>query len=105
MTLTGLVESEDCELANAAFDLIQAIPHVRAYGTIEDTYMRLVREAVQIDRHGGNWPKILRTMALPLDDNIFVQRTSHMISKGATILTKHLAPRMQMIAMYPQLRA
>jgi hypothetical protein len=106
LRLTNLTNSEDVEVAMAAFDLIYAIPQVRGYGTIEETYMRLIREARRIDTvEAGNWPKILRTMALPLDDNIFIQRTSHMISKGAALLTKHLTPRMEMIAMYPQLRA
>jgi hypothetical protein len=54
LKLTDLTNSEDCEVAMAAFDLIYAIPQVRGYGTIEETYMRLIREARQIDLHGGN---------------------------------------------------
>jgi hypothetical protein len=54
LRLTNLTNSDDCEVAMAAFDLIYAIPQVRGYGTIEETYMRLIREARQIDLHGGN---------------------------------------------------
>jgi hypothetical protein len=105
MKLTALVESPNLDVANSCFDLIQAIPHIRGYGTVEETYMRLVREARRIDTvDAGNWPKLLRTMALPLDDRIFVQRTSHLIAKGAMLVAKHLIPRFEMIRMYPQLR-
>jgi hypothetical protein len=103
MRLTGLFDSPNRALAEACMDLIQAIPQIRGYGTVEETYMSLLREARQIDIHGGNWPKILRTMALPLDDRIFVQRTSHMISKGAMLVSKQLVPRLEMIRMYPGL--
>lgn len=104
MRLTELMNHEDPDVANAIIDLIPTIPQVRGYGTVEETYMSLIREATLIDRTGRNWPKIMRTMALPLDDKIFVLRTSHMISKGAALLSKHLTPRMVMISQYPMLR-
>jgi hypothetical protein len=104
MTLTGLVESPNLELAGACCDLIYAIPQIRGYGTIEETYLNLLAQARRIDTvEQGNWPKILRTMALPLDDRIFCQRTSHMISKGAALVAKQLIPRLEMIQMYPSL--
>lgn len=104
MRVTGLVESPDRALAEACMDLIYAIPHIGGYGTIEDTYVRLLSQARQIDTQGGgNWPKILRTMALPLDDKIFVTRTSHLISKGAALVSKQLVPRLELIAQFPQL--
>jgi hypothetical protein len=54
LKLTDLTNSDDSEVAGAAFDLIYAIPQVRGYGTVEETYMKLLREARQIDIHGGN---------------------------------------------------
>lgn len=54
LRLTDLTNSDDCEVASAAFDLIYALPQVRGYGTVEETYMRLIREARHIDTHGGN---------------------------------------------------
>jgi len=49
MILTGYVESSNIPLANKCFDLIQAIPQVRGYGTVEETYINLLREARLID--------------------------------------------------------
>jgi len=103
--LTGLCNDVDCELIEEIFELIQSIPQLRGYGTVEETYMNLVKQAKRIDTvEQGNWPKILRTMALPLDDRIFVQRTSHLIAKGAMLVSKQMLPRFEMLLMYPGLR-
>lgn len=85
-------------------DLIPALPQVQAYGLIEEQYVTLLKTAKHIDTvEGGRWPEILRTLALPLDDTIFVERKSRLITKGSMLVSSRLKPRLEMIAAYPTL--
>jgi hypothetical protein len=85
-------------------DLVQALPQPPAYGLVEEMYVNLLKRARRIDTvEGGNWPILLRTIALPLDDTIFVERTSRLIVKGSMLVSKHLKERLEMIDMYPSL--
>lgn len=62
MILTGLDE-ERCALG---FELIYALPHLNAYGQIEQMYIDLSKTARKISTTGGgDWPLLLKTMALP----------------------------------------
>lgn len=85
-------------------DLVQAIPHIQSYGLVEEQYLSLLKTARRIDTvEGGRWPEILRTVALPLDDTIFVERTSRLVVKGSMLVSRYLKDRLEQIAAYPTL--
>lgn len=104
MRVTSLFDHPDPMVASSCMDLVTAIPQIQAYGLVEEQYMSLLRTAKRIDTvEGGRWPEILRTLALPLDDRIFVERKSRLITKGSMLISSRLKPRLEMIAAYPQL--
>lgn len=85
-------------------DLVQAIPHIQSYGLVEEQYMNLLSTAKRIDTvERGRWPEILRTLALPLDDTIFVERSSRLLVKGSMLVSSHLKSRLEAINAYPTL--
>jgi len=89
--LTGV---EEPTLSEHLLNVIIMIPHLAVYGQIEEAYLNVSKEAFRIDTvGGGDWPLLLRTMALPLDDRVFVQRQSHLISKASAIMGEHLRKR------------
>jgi len=70
------------------------LPILQAYGQVEQTFLDLKKEAFRISTTGGgDWPLLLKTMALPLDDRIFVERQSHLIVKASAIIGKKLRER------------
>jgi hypothetical protein len=42
---------------------------------------------------------LLRTLALPLDDRVYVERQSHLISRASAIIGMKIKERLEMIAM------
>lgn len=91
--------NEDVEAYGSSDEFISYIPHLSVYGQICESYQRVSREAFRIDTTGGgDWPILLKTMALPLDDRIFTQRSSHLISKASSIIGKHLRTRFEFLA-------
>jgi len=100
--LTGFIEDE--EIGEIAIDCITRVPHLAVYGLIEEAYLAINKEArryTHID--GGEWPMLLRTMALPLDDRVFVQRQSHLVSRASAIIGKILRHRFKILEIYPDL--
>jgi len=92
---TGFSSEED---QNLGFMLIYALPHLGAYGLIEEMFINMKKEARRIDTTGGgDWPLLLKTMALPLDDQIFVQRTSHLIARSSAVMATKVKERFEMI--------
>jgi hypothetical protein len=88
----------------SVLDLIPALPILFTYGLIEEMYMDLKKAAIRIDRdQGGEWPLLMKCIALPLDDRIFVERTNRLIPKAATKLSKVLSERISMIRSYPEM--
>lgn len=93
---TGFEDPVDCELG---FQLIYALPLLGAYALIEEMFMNMKREARRIDTvAGGDWPLLMKTMALPLDDKIFVRRQSHLIAQASAIVGKKVVERLQFLS-------
>jgi len=104
MRITALFDHPDPEVSSTCYDLVQALPQPPAYGLVEEMYLDMTKLAFRIDtKEGGQWPLILKTLALPLDDTIFVERTSRLISKGSMLVSRHLKDRLEQIAAYPSL--
>jgi hypothetical protein len=60
-----------------------------------------MEEARVIDTlKGGDWPLLMRSVALPLDDRMFFERSKHKEILGASILGKKLIERLDLIHMY-----
>lgn len=100
--LGGLAETLVCHFTSfeseedqsLGFSLIYALPHLGAYALVEEMFIKLKKEAISIDRDNrGDWPLILKTMALPLDDTIFIQRSSHLIARGGHLISKRITDR------------
>jgi hypothetical protein len=80
-------------------DIIPMVPHLAVYGQIEEAYQNVMKEAYRIDTVGqGDWPLIMRTIALPLDDRVFVQRQAHLVSRASAIFGDHLRARLEFLA-------
>lgn len=77
--------------------LIYAFPLLGCYGLVEEMFMKLKREALRIDRSGGDWSIVLRTLALPLDDRILTERPSHQLARVSAVLGKHVKERLEFI--------
>jgi len=96
--LGKLAESLVCELtsieypevvASHAFDIPSYIPILNVYGQIEEEYMKVSKEAYLIDTvKKGEWPISMRTLALPVSDQVFSERTSHTVIRMGAILGK-----------------
>lgn len=100
--LTGLDHSETEE---QLCDNPSWIPLLQAYGLVEQSYMDITKEAFRIDTvGGGDWPLYLRAMALPLDDRVFVERTSHLISRASALLGQKTLDRFKMFLEIPYIR-
>lgn len=82
------------------------VPQLYCYGLVEESFLDLSREAYRIDTVGkGDWPLLLKTMALPLDDRIFVQRTSHLIVRASALIGEKILERFKVILQfYPHYR-
>lgn len=94
-TFTGF---EEPDLLDLGLKAIYALPLLGAYALIEEMFMNLKREAFRIDTTGGgDWPMLMRTMALPWDDRIFTQRSSHLIAKASAVLGKKVKERLELI--------
>jgi hypothetical protein len=75
---------------------IEANPILGAYALIEEMFLNLKREAVRIDTtNGGDWPKLMKTLALPLDDTIFVKRQAHIVAQTSFVVGKKLIERLK----------
>jgi len=94
-----LTSFEDEALSAKLIDVISKIPHLYCYGLIEETYTNINKQARRIDTiGGGDWPLLMKTMALPLDDRVFVQRQSHLISRASAMIGKAIHQRMEVLA-------
>jgi hypothetical protein len=81
--LTGV---EDLSI-EAAANLPSCIPLLNVFGQISEKYQELEKQAYLIDTIGkGEWPMHLRTLALPISDEVFSERASHTIIRVGAIL-------------------
>jgi len=85
-------------------ELILSFPHLAVYGQVERLYLHMKREARMVDTvNQGDWPFMLRSMTLPMSDEIFIMRTSHLIPYSSSIMSRLLLERLQILVQYPQL--
>jgi len=99
--LIGLTGCEPSESEILLWENPHFIPILQAYGQVEEAYMKLSKEAFRIDTEGGgDWPLLLKAMALPLDDTIFVERSAHLISRASALLGKKVLERFELILTY-----
>lgn len=93
--VTGIEERSDI---GPIADLPESIPILNNYGQMEEKFLKMGREAYLIDTIGnGEWPMHLRTIALPKSDSIFVERSSHTISRVASTLGDKLVATLKML--------
>lgn len=103
MHFTGFEKVEDSELG---FLIIDALPHLQAYGLIEEMYTDMKREALRIDRDlSGDWPLVLRSMTLPLDDRVLYMKRTHRDALASSIFGRKLLDRFKILEQYPQMLA
>jgi len=96
MLLTGLDE----ERQMIGLCSVHALPHLGVYGQIEEVFMKMKKEALRIDRDGGTWTYLLRSMALPLDDTLFTERSSRLIVRAGCMLIPKLKTKIAELTMY-----
>jgi hypothetical protein len=90
------------------FELIQSLPLLNVYGRIEEMYLKLSREAFEIDAfRGGDWPLLLRAMTIPVSDEIFSVRNFDVLPMASANLSKRIFDKMeefrQIKKLYPNL--
>lgn len=91
--LTGMEDNP------SVFELIQAHPTLQAHGLVEEMYKDLKRGALRIDQSDkGNWPLLLRALTIPLTDQVYYKRSSHMIPKASSKLGRLLLQRLEMLS-------
>jgi len=96
LAITGV---EEPTMLEHLISITHMVPHLAVYGLIEESYINISKEAFRIDTvGGGDWPLLLVTIALPLDDRVFVQRQSHLVSKASAIMGEHLKKRFSFLA-------
>jgi len=87
MFLTGLDE----ERMAIGVSSIQYIPFLSVVGQIEEMFIKMKKEAIKIDQKDGVWPLFLKTMALPLDDRYYTERSSNLIVRAASQALRKLS--------------
>jgi len=104
-------------LGGLAISLVQALtieplpeilfenPLLHAYGSVEQSYLDLLKEARRIDTVGmGEWDISLKSMTIPLDDSIFVEsRSTAVNSVACSVMASNLISQLRMLAQYPSL--
>ncbi|QTY21822.1 RNA-dependent RNA polymerase [Botryosphaeria dothidea mitovirus 3] len=86
--------------------VLLANPLLQAYGSIETTYVDLLRKAKEIDTiHAGEWPLLLKAMTIPLSDDVFSNRQEHVESVAVSRVGKKLRERLLILKSFPQLLA
>nr|QIR30254.1 RNA-dependent RNA polymerase [Plasmopara viticola lesion associated mitovirus 31] len=79
-------------------------PHLDCYGSIEQTYLDLLRKAREIDTiHQGEWPLFLKAITIPLSDELFQQRQTEVMRLGVSKVGKGLIERLKLLESYPGL--
>ena len=98
--LTGAKELED----NPGLMEFHQNPLTDGYGSIEQSYLDLLRIAKEIDTvKQGQWPLLLRSMTIPLSDRLFIDRFEDTEVRAISSLGKPLKERFEVINQYPQL--
>lgn len=79
-------------------------PLTDGYGSIEQSYLDLRKLAKEIDTvKQGQWPLLLRSMTIPLSDQLFIDRFEDTQTRAISSLAKPLKERMELLTQFPQL--
>lgn len=80
------------DTAMDAFDLIQALPVLQIHGQVEETYMKVVKggdEQLKLAM-AHDWKSVLRTLTIPISDQIYVSRNQELMVHASFTLGKIL---------------
>jgi len=100
MYITGLPEF----FTDPLLEQLTKVPLTDAYGSIEQDYLDLSKKAKYIDTIGsGEWPLLLRSMTIPLSDQLFIDRFSDTEVRAVSSIMKKLPESYQMIQEFPQM--
>lgn len=79
-------------------------PHLDCYGSIEQTYLDLLKKAREVDTiHQGEWPLLLKAITIPLSDELFVNRQTEVMRVAVSKVGKALIERFKVLESYPGL--
>lgn len=85
-------------------NLIYSLPLLAIHGQVEEEYLRLNREAFEIDTiRSGDWPLTLRAMTIPISDRVYVIRNYDLFGSLTPTLGKRIAESLKSILSYPNL--
>lgn len=77
------IEGIPIEVADS---LPSSIPLLAVYGQVELRYMEITRQISLVHTIGnGEWPLYLRTLALPISDKVFSERSSHTFARVSAV--------------------
>jgi len=76
-------------------------PVANVYSQLSEVLQDMSAKGLAISSSGGDWPLLMRTMALPWSDKIFVERSHHLIVRATAGLTAALEDRAQILGFYP----
>jgi hypothetical protein len=98
MYLTGLLEEFP-----QAMTLLEN-PQLHAYGNVEATYLSLRK--IVTDRQNPNalhidWPLTLRSVTIPMDDGIFIDKMEETYAMGAARMSKLFVAGLRDVASSP----
>lgn len=87
LTTEDRVES----VSSLKLEAIYALPLLNVYGQIEETYTAILRRIRNADVFSGeDHSDMFRTLALPMDDRVFVRRHSHLIVNASHSLGREV---------------
>jgi hypothetical protein len=97
------ITSEEFEkVSNAMFVdpciVPESIPLLAIYGQIEENYLELCKRVRRVDTiHAGEWPSLLRSMLLPVSDEVFYTRPNDMKPFASSLFGNHLHQRFEVL--------
>lgn len=95
--------TSDPQRSELGFNTIYALPHTAVFGQIEETYVSLITKAREFSIV-GDWPLLFKTMAIPISDMIFVERSAKTVTRVSSKLVDSFKAHGHALTMYPQLR-
>jgi len=100
MYVTGIPEF----FTDPLLEQLTKVPLTDSYGSIEQDYLDLTKKAKHIDTIGsGEWPLLLRSMTIPLSDQLFIDRFSDTEVRAVSSILKKLPESYNMIQQFPQM--
>jgi hypothetical protein len=71
-------------LSSAAFEASH-IPILQVYGQVEEKYLRIHKEGLDLMNLDSDWPLTLRSMTLPSSDDVFIMKNKDLRSRASAI--------------------